>query len=100
MAEDDKKTKTQQEKEAEEAAQQLNQILDQSRPKNAIQGTASGVNNILAGAVGGAGVAILAPTVGLAAGTRQAGLLGGVAGLTVGAVGGVVVGTGLVVGGE
>jgi hypothetical protein len=77
-------------KEQEEAKEQLERILSSSRPKNARQGFVNGVNNVLAGAIGGVGVAVLAPTVGLASGLKQGGLLGGIVGLTGGAVLGVV----------
>ena len=87
-------------KEAEEASKQLEAILASSRPKNAVEGVTSGVSNIVAGAVGAVGVAILAPTVGLAAGTRSAGLLGGVVGLTGGAVIGAVGAAAFAVGGK
>ena len=49
--------------------------------------------------MGAVGVAILAPTVGLAAGAKQGGILGGVVGLTGGAVVGVVGAVGLALGG-
>ena len=49
--------------------------------------------------MGAVGVAILAPTVGLAAGAKQGGILGGVVGLTGGAVIGVVGAVGLALGG-
>ena len=84
------KSKEELEKEQEAAKQQLEQILSGSRPKNAREGFATGVNNVLAGAVGGVGIAVLAPTVGLASGLKQGGLLGGVVGVTGGAVVGVV----------
>jgi hypothetical protein len=87
-------------KEAEEASKQLERILDTTRPKNAVQGVTSGVSNIVAGAVGAVGVIILAPTIGLAAGTRSAGIVGGVVGFTGGAVVGVVGAAALAVGGK
>jgi len=41
----------------------------------------SKVSNIIAGAVGAAGVAVLAPTAGLMVGTKQGGIVGGAIGL-------------------
>jgi hypothetical protein len=94
-----KKSKEDLEKEQQQAKEQLEQILKSSQPKNARQGLTNGVNNVLAGAIGGVGIAVLAPTVGLGAGLKQGGILGGVVGLTGGAVIGVVGGAALVVGG-
>ena len=59
------------------AQEQLESILSTSRPKNLGAGLATGVNNIVGGAVGAAGIAVLAPTMGLALGLRGGGLLGG-----------------------
>jgi len=50
-------------------------------------------------AVGGAGIAVLAPTAGLAVGTAQGGILGGIVGLTGGAVVGVLGGAAIAVSG-
>lgn len=58
------------------------------------------VGNIVGGAVGAAGVAVLAPTVGLAQGAKHGGILGGIIGVTGGAVVGVVGAVGLAVGGK
>lgn len=77
-------------KEQEEAKAQLESMFAQSKPKNLAQGVGSGVSNILAGAVGGAGVAVLAPTAGLAMGLQNGGLIGGVLGVAGGAVVGVL----------
>lgn len=93
MADEQKK------QEAEAAAAQINEILSQSRPKNAVAGVGNGVSNIVAGAVGAVGVIILAPTIGAAAGTKSGGIVGGVVGLTGGAVVGVIGGAALAVGG-
>jgi len=65
-----------------EAAQQLSELLGTSggapnAPKNLGQGLSSGVSNIVGGAVGAVGIAVLAPTAGLAMGASQGGLLGG-----------------------
>lgn len=59
------------------AQEQLESILSTSRPKNLGEGLATGVNNIVGGAVGAAGIAVLAPTMGLALGLRGGGILGG-----------------------
>lgn len=74
-------------------------MLAASKPKHVGEGVSSGVSNIVAGAVGAVGVAVLAPTVGLAAGAKHGGILGGVVGLTGGAVVGVVGAVGLALGG-
>lgn len=70
--------KTQEELKAEqqEAQAKLEALLKQSKPKNLREGVGSGVNNILAGALGGAGVAVLAPTMGFAVGLQNGGLIG------------------------
>jgi hypothetical protein len=83
-----KTEKSKEEKDAElkkqqaEAAQQLSELLGTSggapnAPKNLGQGLSSGVSNIVGGAVGAVGIAVLAPTAGLAMGASQGGLLGG-----------------------
>ena len=64
------KRKEQLEQERQAAAQQLEQILSTSRPKNLVQGVGRGVSNIVAGAVGGAGVSVRA--VGTGRGTFSA----------------------------
>lgn len=75
--------KTKEELEAEQAAarEQLNAILDQSRPKHLGQGITSGLSNIVAGAVGAVGIVVLAPVVGTAVGAKQGGIVGGTVGL-------------------
>jgi hypothetical protein len=57
-------TKTEAELEAErkQALEEINHLLKQSRPKNIGQGISSGVSNILQGALGAAGVAVVLPT--------------------------------------
>lgn len=94
-------TKTKEELDAEraEAMKDLNTILDSSRPKGIGQGLGSGCSNILQGAVGAVGVAVLMPTLGLAMGAKQGGILGGVVGVTGGAVVGVVGAAALAIGG-
>jgi hypothetical protein len=95
-------TQSKEEMEAEraQALKDINHILDQSRPKNLQQGVSSGVSNILQGAVGAVGVAVLLPTVGLATGLKQGGILGGVVGVTGGAIAGALGAAALVVGGK
>ena len=85
--------------ERQEAAAQLEQILRTSRPKNLAQGVSRGVGNIVTGAVGGAGVAVLLPVTGLAVGLQAGGLLGGVVGVAGGAVVGALGGAALAVAG-
>jgi hypothetical protein len=82
-----------------EAQQKLQEIIDTTAPKGFGAGLKSGVNNIVAGAVGGAGIAVLGPTMGLAVGLSAGGLVGGIVGLAGGAVIGAVGAVGLVVGG-
>ena len=53
------KKKEELEAERAEAQKQLEQILSSSRPKNLGEGLSSGLSNIVAGAVGAAGVAVL-----------------------------------------
>jgi hypothetical protein len=87
--------------EAERAAaqEQLEAILSTSRPKNLAEGVSSGVGNIVAGAVGAAGIAVLAPTLGLAVGLRGGGIIGGVVGVAGGAVVGILGAAAVAVGG-
>ena len=56
-----KPSKEELEAEQQAAKEQLQTILDTSRPKHLGYGISSGVSNIVAGAVGAVGVAILAP---------------------------------------
>jgi DnaJ-domain-containing protein 1 len=95
----DRKTKEQLEKEQAEAKEKLESLLSMNRPKNLTQGVSKGVNNIVGGAIGGVGVAVLAPTLGLGVGLKQGGIIGGALGLVGGAVIGVLGGAGLIVGG-
>ena len=83
----------------EEAKQQIDSLLDASRPKNLAQGVTSGVGNILMGAIGSVGCAVLLPTTGLIAGLKGGGIIGGILGVTGGAVAGVLGAAALVVGG-
>lgn len=53
-------------------------------PKHLGYGIASGVSNIVSGAVGAVGIVVMAPVMGTAVGAKQAGIVGG----TVGLVGG------------
>lgn len=82
----EQKSKEELKLEQQEAADQVARLLKTSKPKNLSQGVKSGVGNILAGAVGGVGVAVLAPTVCLAGGLRSGGIVGGALGVTAGAV--------------
>lgn len=93
------KSKEELKKEQEEAKKQIEGILAQSKPKNFREGAVHGVGNIVAGAVGGAGVVVLAPTMGLAVGLQGGGIIGGTIGLVGGAVVGVVGACALIIGG-
>ena len=93
------KSKEELEKEQQEAKEQLEQLLKAGRPKNFREGAATGVSNILAGALGGAGVAVLGPTAGFAMGLQKGGLVGGALGAAGGAVVGAVGAVALIVGG-
>ena len=84
------KTPEELKKEQAEAKAQLDAMFAQSKPKNLAQGVGTGVSNIISGAVGGVGVAVLAPTAGLAMGMQNGGLIGGALGAAGGAVVGVV----------
>lgn len=86
--------------EREHAAEQLAAILQARRPKGLKEGVLSGASNIVTGAIGAAGIAVLAPTVGLSAGMSQGGLLGGILGLTGGVVIGAVGAAAMALGGE
>lgn len=92
-------TAEEQQREREEAKQQLENLLNTSRPKNLGEGVSGGLSNIVAGAVGAAGVAVLLPTIGLATGLRGGGIIGGALGVAVGAVAGAVGAAALAVGG-
>ena len=86
-------------KEQQEAMEQVNALLNQTRPKNLGQGLTSGLSNIVGGALGAVGVAVVAPIAGGAMGLRGGGLIGGVVGVAGGAVVGVVGAAALAVGG-
>ena len=96
-----KKTDAELQKEQEDAKQALEQLhlFQSSAPKDAAQGFNRGVSNIVGGALGGAGILVLAPTAGLAMGMKNGGLLGGIVGVTGGAVVGVLGGAGMILGG-
>lgn len=70
------KTREELKKEHNEAQAKLDALLNQTKPKNLRQGIGTGVNNILSGAIGGAGVAVLAPTMGFASGLKNGGIVG------------------------
>ena len=93
------KSKEELKKEQQEAQAQLEALLNQTKPKNFRQGVSTGVNNILAGAIGAAGVAVIAPTLGFATGLKQGGILGGALGAAGGAVIGALGAVGLLAGG-
>ena len=86
-------------KEQEAAAAELEAYLNKTRPKNLAEGVTSGVENVIQGAVGVVGSVVLTPVVGLAAGYKQAGILGSAVGLVSGAVAGVVGGVASATGG-
>jgi curved DNA-binding protein CbpA len=94
-----KKTEEEIALEREKAKEQLEAILCTSRPKNLGEGVSTGLNNIISGAVGAAGVAVLAPTVGLAFGLRSGGIIGGVIGVAGGAAVGLLGAAAMAVGG-
>lgn len=87
-------------REREQAAEQLAAILQARQPKGLKEGVVSGASNIVTGAVGAAGIAVLAPTMGLAVGLRQGGLLGGIVGVTGGVLVGAVGAAAMAIGGE
>ncbi|KAL7461338.1 hypothetical protein ACHAXS_001757, partial [Conticribra weissflogii] len=93
------KSKEELQAEQEAAKQQIQQLLDTSRPKNLRHGVVSGVGNIVSGCVGMVGMVVLAPTVGASVGAKQGGIIGGTVGLVGGAVVGVVGGAAMAVGG-
>lgn len=91
--------KTQQQLDQEEATKQLEAMLSASRPKNLRQGVGSGLSNVVQGAVGAVGIAVLAPTLGLAVGAKHGGILGGAVGLAGGAAVGLLGAGAMAVGG-
>ena len=93
------KTPEELKKEQAEAKAQLDAMFAQSKPKNLAQGVGTGISNIVSGAVGGAGVAVMAPTAGLAMGMQNGGIIGGAIGAAGGAVVGVLGAATMVVGG-
>eukprot|EP00584_Thalassiosira_punctigera_P001925 CAMPEP_0172543472 /NCGR_PEP_ID=MMETSP1067-20121228/13860_1 /TAXON_ID=265564 ORGANISM="Thalassiosira punctigera, Strain Tpunct2005C2" /NCGR_SAMPLE_ID=MMETSP1067 /ASSEMBLY_ACC=CAM_ASM_000444 /LENGTH=559 /DNA_ID=CAMNT_0013329897 /DNA_START=138 /DNA_END=1817 /DNA_ORIENTATION=+ len=94
-----KPTREELEAEQQAAKEQLQAILDSSRPKHLGYGITSGVGNIVSGAVGAAGVIVLAPMMGTAVGAKEGGVVGGTLGLIGGAVVGAVGGVAVAVGG-
>jgi len=90
---------TAQQVEQEEALKEINAMLATSRPKNLRAGVGSGLSNIVQGAVGAVGIAVLAPTVGLAVGVKHGGILGAAVGVAGGAVIGVLGAGAMAVGG-
>ena len=71
------KTKEQLEADQEAAKQQIQQLLDTSRPKNLRHGVVSGLGNVVSGCVGMVGMVVLAPTLGATVGAKQGGIVGG-----------------------
>lgn len=71
-------------REQNEAQEHVEAILRQTRPKNFREGFFRGVNDIIAGALGAIGVAILAPAAGFAVGREAGGCCGGLFGLVCG----------------
>jgi len=86
-------------KKEQEARKPFDEFLKKSKPKNLADGLGRGVNSIVGGALGGVGIAVLAPTAGFAAGKKRGGVLGGIAGAAGGAVVGVIGGAGMLLGG-
>lgn len=86
-------------KERDEASENLKLLLNRTRPKGLKDGLTTGTSNIVQGAVGAAGLAVIGPTVGLAMGLKHGGLLGGVVGVTAGAIGGAVGAVAMALGG-
>ncbi|CAJ1953462.1 unnamed protein product [Cylindrotheca closterium] len=93
------KTEEELKKEQEDAKKELDELFKKSKPKNLADGLGQGVNNIVGGALGGVGIAVLAPTAGFAAGMKRGGILGGIAGGTGGVVVGAIGGVGMILGG-
>ncbi|KAI2508257.1 hypothetical protein MHU86_6186 [Fragilaria crotonensis] len=72
------------------AEDEMNMILNETRPKHFGHGVWSGVESIVGGGIGAIGIAVLTPVQGAAIGARQAGILGGAVGVLGGTVVGVV----------
>ncbi len=79
---------SQQRKEQEEAAAELEAYLNKTRPRNLAEGVTSGLGNCIQGAVGVVGAVVLAPVIGMTSGYQKGGIIGSIIGL----VGGTVVG--------
>lgn len=86
-------------KEEEEASLEIQNILDDSKPKHLGQGLVHGGSQIVKGAVGAVGVAILMPVVKAREGHEKHGITGGLVGVVGGAVGGLVHGANVLGGG-
>lgn len=93
------KTEVKLTKEQDEAHRKLDEMFAKSKPKNIVDGFGQGVNNIIGGAIGGVGIAVLAPTAGLATGLKKGGIVGGIVGVTGGVVVGAIGGAGMIIGG-
>lgn len=82
------------------AEDEMNMILNETRPKHFGHGVWSGVESIVGGGIGAIGIAVLTPVQGAAIGARQAGILGGAVGVLGGTVVGVVHAANVAAGGE
>ena len=85
------------------AKEKIDAALNRTRPKTLRQGVVKGVGNILGGALGATGIAVVTPFVSASAGSKKGGIIGGVFGFTggliAGAVGAVTVAVGSVASG-
>jgi DnaJ-domain-containing protein 1 len=77
-------------KDHEQSAAELQKYLNETRPRNLVEGVSTGLGSVLAGALGGIGVIVLSPVVGMAGGYESVGFLGGIVGLVGGAVVGII----------
>lgn len=69
--------------------EEVDEILNRNRPRHLVDGIASGIGFVLAGAVGACGILVLSPHVAGESGAAEAGAPGRVVGGLVGAVVGV-----------
>lgn len=76
-------------KEEQEALQEMETILNETRPKDMCHGFVRGASCIIEGGVGAVGTLVLTPIHTAQAGSKEGGILGG----AVGALGGVLAGT-------
>lgn len=85
---DDQRSR-QQEADEHQALEEVDEILNRNRPRHLIDGIASGIGFVLAGAVGACGILVLSPHVAGESGAGEAGAAGRVVGGLVGAAVGV-----------